>query len=71
MYFTLTTQISDHTIIDSTPMTFSAVGSTPWALLKHSFSAYSGLVPMSPYTTPSAVSVSSASFLPVAGSPTW
>ena len=71
MYFTLTTLISDQTISDSTPTTFAGVGSTPCSPLKHSFRAYSGLVPMSPYTTPSAVSDSRVSCFPVAGSPTW
>src|SRR6266852_5330299 len=46
--------ISDQTMSDSTPMTFCGVGRTPCSLRKHSRSAYSGLVPMSPYTTPRA-----------------
>ena len=45
-------------ISESTPRTFSCVGGTGCEPKKHSRIAYSGLVPMSPYTTPSAVNVS-------------
>src|SRR5262245_48431056 len=43
---------------DSTPSTFSGVAGTACDPKKHSRRPYSGLVPMSPYTTPSAVIVS-------------
>src|SRR5262245_17843875 len=46
---------------DSTPRTFSGVGGTEWVPKKHSRIVYSGLVPISPYTTPTAVSVSGRS----------
>jgi hypothetical protein len=39
---------------ESTPSTLSCVGFTPWGWEKHSFNAYKGLVPISPYTTPKA-----------------
>src|SRR6188768_4312114 len=52
MYLSETMMISDHEIKDSTPRIFWCVVSRPPA--KHSRSEYSGLVPMSPYTTPSA-----------------
>ena len=54
MYLTVTTIVSAHTMSDSTPNTFSGVGVTldpdgpPGITRKHSFIAYSGLVPMSP-----------------------
>ena len=51
----------DQKISDSTPRTFSGVGGRRATAEKHSRSAYSGLVPMSPYTTPIAVSVSGKS----------
>src|SRR6185436_7786492 len=46
---------------DSTPRTFSGVAGTGWEQKKHSRIVYSGLVPMSPYTTPTAVRVSGRS----------
>ena len=47
-YLSETTKLSDQKISDSTPRTFAAVGATPYSGAKHSLSAYSGLVPMSP-----------------------
>ena len=46
---------------DSTPNTFACVTGTECEPKKHSRIAYSGLVPMSPYTTPMAVRVSGRS----------
>jgi len=40
--------ISDQKIKDTTPRTFSVVTGIAWTPEKHSRSAYSGLVPMSP-----------------------
>ncbi len=65
MYLMLMTSVSAHTISDSTPYTFSTVGRTPNSEAKHSLIAYNTLVPMSPYTTPSAVSPRIASRRPV------
>ena len=48
MYLTLTTRISDQRIRERTPRMFGGVGVIPYSALKHSRSAYSGLVPMSP-----------------------
>ena len=48
-------------INDRTPKTFSGDGGTECEPKKHSRIAYSGLVPMSPYTTPIAVIVSGSS----------
>jgi hypothetical protein len=45
-------------ISDRTPSTLSRVGGTEWLPKKHSRIVYNGLVPMSPYTTPIAASVS-------------
>src|SRR6266540_297774 len=50
-------------ISDSTPSTFSCVGGTECVPKKHWRIAYKGLVPISPYTTPSAVSVTGRSRL--------
>jgi hypothetical protein len=48
-YFRLTTTISAQKISDSMPSTFSGVIGTGWCAPPNtSFSAYSGLVPMSP-----------------------
>jgi hypothetical protein len=47
---------------ERTPRTFSTVGGTECDPKKHSRIAYSGLVPMSPYTTPIAVRVRGRSF---------
>jgi hypothetical protein len=52
MYLSETMMISDHEIKDRMPRMFPGVVSIPPA--KHSRIEYSGLVPMSPYTTPSA-----------------
>ena len=49
-----------HVIIDSTPSTFSLVGATPIAGENTSLNAYSGDVPMSPKTIPSAAKASAA-----------
>ena len=54
-------------IRDNTPRMFSGVAGT-WPAWKTSLSAYSGLVPMSPYTTPRAPRVSAASLPPDAES---
>jgi len=48
--------ISDHEINDSTPRMFARLVSIPPT--KHSRTEYRGLVPMSPYTTPSAPNAS-------------
>ena len=48
------TIISAQNTNESTPRTLSCVGLTPCTSEKHSFSAYKGLVPISPYTTPKA-----------------
>ena len=53
-YLTVTTMVSDQKIRDTTPnrlISFRAIACGP---LKHSRTAYKGLGPMSPYTTPSA-----------------
>src|SRR5262245_33280322 len=50
-------------ISESTPSTFSCVGDTACGPKKHSRMAYKGLVPMSPYTTPTAVRVTGSSAL--------
>ena len=58
-YFSETTTVNVQNTSDKMPRMLSGVsGTRPWA--KTSFSAYSGLVPMSPYTTPMAASVSAA-----------
>ena len=57
-YFTEITRINDHRISDSRPRMLISLTAIPCAGLKHSRSAYSGLVPMSPKTTPSAVMTS-------------
>ena len=46
-YLTETIRISDQKISDNTPSTFAGVGAIVWGP-KQSFSAYRGLVPMSP-----------------------
>jgi hypothetical protein len=48
------TSTSDHTISDSRPRMLVSLTARPCAGLKHSRKAYSGLVPMSPNTTPNA-----------------
>src|SRR6266478_1088460 len=52
-YFTDVMMISVHTISDSTPSTTSGVG-VPLVMLSTVLSVYSGLVPISPKTIPSA-----------------
>ena len=47
-YFRLTTSISAQKIADNPPRMFSGVSGSPFCGLKVSFTAYSGLVPMSP-----------------------
>ncbi len=59
-YLSDTITISDQKMVDRPPSTFSAVSGMPWLGEKVSLTAYSGLVPMSPKTTPSATSVSAA-----------
>ena len=54
-YFSDTTPTNDQNVSDSTPSTLAGVGRTPCAP-KASCRAYSGLVAMSPKTTPSAAS---------------
>src|SRR5687768_6091105 len=56
-YLTDTTSRSDQMMSDRTPRTLSCVGCTECDPKKHSRMAYNTLVPMSPYTTPSAVNV--------------
>ena len=56
-YFTVTTKISAQIIIEITPKSASGVYAIPCLESKHSLSAYSGLVPMSPKTTPIAASI--------------
>src|SRR5512138_1445116 len=60
-YFRVTTTISAQKMVDRPPRMFSGVSAMPCVGENVSFTAYSGLVPMSPNTTPSAASVSPAS----------
>ena len=53
-YLTVTTIVSDQKIRDMTPRMLSGVMVMAWGPWKHSLTVYSGLVPMSPYTTPRA-----------------
>ena len=57
-YLTATTMISDQVTSDSTPSTVLACGRRPCTGRKVSCMVYSGLVPMSPNTTPRAPSSS-------------
>ena len=57
-YFSVTTMISAQEISDSTPSTLSWLPATGWLPLNASRMAYSGLVPISPKTTPIAATVS-------------
>ena len=57
-YLTETTSVTAQNIIDSTASTFSVVRGSACVPPNASLNAYSGLVPISPYTTPSAASVS-------------
>jgi hypothetical protein len=52
-YFTDVMMINVHTISDSTPSTMAGVG-VPTVMLSTVLSVYSGLVPISPNTIPSA-----------------
>src|ERR1700739_4345069 len=65
-YFTDVMIISVHTISDSTPSTTSGVG-VPFVMLSTVLSVYSGLVPMSPKTIPSAARPNAASADPPPG----
>ena len=53
-YFSVTTRISDQKPSDSRPLTVGASGTSPKCGLNISLMVYSGLVPMSPNTTPTA-----------------
>ncbi len=57
-YFSVTTMISAQEMSDSTPSTLSWLAATGWLPLNASRMAYSGLVPISPKTTPIAATVS-------------
>ena len=59
-YLSDTTIISAQKIVDMPPRMLAALSAMPWSGEKVSFTAYRGLVPMSPNTTPSAASVSAA-----------
>lgn len=63
-YFAVTTTSSAQRMSDRMPYTLLGVTGMPYSGRKHSRSAYNGLVPMSPYTTPSAASVRNASRRP-------
>jgi hypothetical protein len=51
-YFSVTTSIRPQKMTDTAPIRCVASRGMPVAGLKTSFMVYSGLVPMSPYTTP-------------------
>ena len=53
-YFSATTHTIDQTMSESRPITLAGVSGMPYSGLNAAFIAYSGLVPMSPNTTPSA-----------------
>ncbi len=53
-YLIVITQTIDQTMSERMPITLSGVSGMPYSGLKAVFSAYSGLVPMSPKTTPMA-----------------
>ena len=57
-YFTDTVKMSDQKTSESTPRTLAWVTGIACRPSKHSRSAYNGLVPMSPNTTPSAGRIS-------------
>ena len=59
-YFSVTTSIRPQKITDTAPIRCAASSGMPVAGLKTSFMVYSGLVPMSPYTTPIAPRVRAA-----------
>src|SRR5579859_4665551 len=60
-YLSDTISVIDQNIIDSTASTLASVSGRPWGPLNASLNAYKGLVPMSPYTTPRAPRVRTAS----------
>src|SRR5258706_8358730 len=62
-YLTVTRVINDQNISERMPSTVDSFSGMPCAGLNDSFRAYSGLVPMSPNTTPMAPMVSAPSFL--------
>src|SRR3989344_2150829 len=53
-YLSETTIINDQKMVDRPPRILAAFRGIPWPGAKVSLTAYSGLVPMSPYTTPRA-----------------
>ena len=59
-YFTVTVRISDQKISDRMPSTSVRVTPTSVKCFRLVLSAYSGLVPMSPYTIPSTPSTAAA-----------
>jgi hypothetical protein len=59
-YFSVTTRISDQKPSDSRPLTVRASGLRPKCGLNISLIVYSGLVPMSPNTTPTAATTNAA-----------
>ncbi len=56
-YFSETTMVIAQNSIEIIPSTAAGVNGMPCSALKHSFNAYSGLVPISPNTMPNAASV--------------
>src|SRR5688572_21047438 len=60
-YLPAITMMSDQTMSDRTPKMLSWVGATACSPSTHSLIAYSGLVPMSPNTTPRAAMTSGGS----------
>jgi hypothetical protein len=60
-YLSDTTMTSDQKMVDRPPKMLVGVSGMPCAGEKVSFTAYNGLVPMSPNTTPSAARVSAVS----------
>ena len=60
-YLIETTITSDQTINEAAPTKLAGLIGAPWCAEKHSRNAYSGLIPISPNTTPSAPSTSSQS----------
>ena len=59
-YLKVTTMIKDQIIMAITPNNASGENAMPWCGSKHSLSAYKGLVPISPNTTPMAASIIAA-----------
>ena len=60
-YFSETMIISAQKMVESPPRMLAWLSGMPWSGENVSFTAYSGLVPMSPKTMPSAASVSAPS----------